>query len=168
MHDAGFRRVAHHDFQVCAAGNLQHLVPFPVGIEAPADAADHTLFVHFPAVFAAPQVQGVQAFLLIDQLRKSLGNRLYQYGLPIVSNPFVRQVKKVINEGPQEISFPELQNFLGPVLQHVSIVPGLLQNLVIQLFHLIFPLVFPPGCPGLVIEVYNKPCTAVNTSVKSL
>ena len=135
VHDARLGGIAHDDFQVGAPGKLQHLVPVSVGIHAPAHAADHALVVHLAAVLAAPQVQGIQPLLLVDQVRQALRDRLHKHHLAVEPGFFVGNVDKVVHKCPQEVAFPELHHFLRCAFQDVPLVSGFLQYLVIQLCH---------------------------------
>ena len=83
----------------------------------------------------------------------------------VVSNFFIRQVDKIVHKRAKEIPLAELQNLFRSFFQHVSIVSGFLQHLVIQLFHLFFLPVCPSGDPGFVFEVYNGSLRSVNTSL---
>ena len=135
VHNARFRGVAHDDLQLFSPGQLQRLVPLAVGIDAPADRGDDALVVHPFALFASPQIQRVQAFLFVDQLRQPLGNGLHQHNLAVESGLFVGNVDKVVHEGAQKVAFAELHHFFGRRFQNIAVITCLFQHFVIQLFH---------------------------------
>ena len=135
VHDAGLGGVGDDDVQIVGFGEFQHLVPVPVGVDAAADAGDDALVVHLDALFVAAQVQGVQAFLLVDQVGQALGDRLHQDDFAVVSNLFVGDVKEIIDKGAQEVAFPELHHLFGRAAENVSFVSGFREYFVIQLIH---------------------------------
>ena len=137
MHNTGFRSIGNDDLQICTPGQFQHLVPFSVGIDAAADCGNDPLVVYFDALLASSEIQGVQTFLFVDQIRQSLGNGLYQYNLAVESGLFIGNIKKIIHKGAQEITFAELHDFFGRRFQNIAVITCLFQYIIVQLFHLL-------------------------------
>ena len=135
--DTGLGGVGNDDLQIVGHGDLHHLVEafLLIGVQATGNGGNDPLVIHLLALFAAAQVQGVQALLLIDQLCQAGSNGLHQAALAVPAGLLIGQVEPVVDESPQEITFTELQNLLGCVLQNVAGVAGLLQNFIIELFH---------------------------------
>ena len=106
--DAGLGGVGDHDLQRFAAGHFKHLVPFLIGVEAAAHAGDDALVIHLLAVFPAPQVEGVQAFLGVDHLGEALGDGLHQHHFAVEAGFFVGDVDKIVNESSQKAALTEL------------------------------------------------------------
>ena len=82
------------------------------------------------------EIQGVQTFLFVDQIRQSLGNGLYQYNLAVESGFFIGNIKKIIHKGAHEITFAELHYFFRCLFQDIAIITCLFQHFIIQLIHL--------------------------------
>ena len=136
VNDAGLGGVGNDDLQVVAPGQLQHLVPLGVGVQAAADGGDDALLIHLFAVLAATQVQRIQSLLVVDVLGQALGDGLHQHHLAVPVGLLVGDVKEVVHECPQEVAFAELHDLLRRVFQDVAVVAGIFQNLVIQQCHI--------------------------------
>ena len=137
--NAGLGGVGDDDLQLGADSQSQNIGPLAlqVGAHAVADAGDHPLGVHFLALLAAAQVQGVQTLLRIDPVCHlgEVANGLHQADLAVPVGLLVGNIKEIINEGPQEVALAELHDLDRCILQDVAVVAGLLQDLVIQSFH---------------------------------
>ena len=138
--DAGLGGVGGDDLQVGAGGQGQHLGPLAlaVGAHAVGHAGDHPLGVHLLALFAAAQVEGVQALLLVDPVGHlgEVADGLHQADLAVPAGLLVGNVKEVVHEGPQEVALAELHHLDGGVLQDVPVITGLCEYLIVQSFHL--------------------------------
>ena len=138
--DAGLGGVGGDDLQVGAGGQGQHLGPLAlaVGAHAVGHAGDHPLVVHLLALFAAAQVEGVQALLGVDPVGHlgEVADGLHQADLAVPAGLLVGNVKEVVHEGPQEVALAELHHLDGGVLQDVPVITGLREYLIIQSFHL--------------------------------
>ena len=137
VNDAGFGGVGDDVLQIIGNGNFHHSFEALslVGVQAAGDRGDDPLVVYLLAVLAAAQVQGVQAFLLVDHLSKAGSDGLNQNALAVPAGLLVGQVKPVVYECAQEIAFAELHNLFGGIFQDVAGVTGLLKDFIIELFH---------------------------------
>ena len=140
--DAGLSGVGDDDLEVVAGGNGHHLVKilFLIRVQAAGHAGDHALVIDLFAVFAAAQIQGVEALLLVDHLGQAGGDGLDQHALAVPVSLLVGQVEPVVNESAQEVALTELQDLFGGIFQDITVIAGLFQNLVIQSFHIAFSL----------------------------
>ena len=136
MYDTGLGGVRDDDLQVVALREIQHLVPFAIGVHAAAAGGNDALVVHFDALLAAAQVQGIQAFLRVDQVSQALRDRLYQHDFAVETCLFVGDIDKIVHERTQEVAFTELHHFFRSFFQNIAFVPGFFQDLVIQLSHI--------------------------------
>ena len=68
--DTGFGGVGNNDLQVVAGSDFHHGIKtiFFIGVQAAGNGGNDPLVIHLPAVLAAPQIQRIQAFLLIDHI----------------------------------------------------------------------------------------------------
>ena len=107
---------------------------------ATGDTGDNAFVIDLLAVFAAAQVQSVQALLLVDHLGKARGDGLDQNALAVPIGLLVGQIEPIIDKCAQEVTFAELQYFLGCILQNVAVVAGFCKNFIIQGFHKRFSL----------------------------
>ena len=140
--DAGLRGVGNDDFQIVAGGDFHHLVEafLFIRVQATGDTGDNAFVIDLLAVFAAAQVQSVQALLLVDHLSKARGDGLDQNALAVPIGLLVGQIEPIIYKCAQEVTFAELQHFLGCILQNVAVVAGFCKNFIIQGFHKRFSL----------------------------
>ena len=137
INDTGLGGVGNDDFQVVAGGNVHHLfvISFFIRVQAAGYTGDHALVIDLLAVFAAAQVQGVQALLFVDHLGQAGGDGLNQNALAVPVSFFVGKVKPVVNKGTQEVALTKLQNLFGGIFQNVAIITGFFKDLIIQSFH---------------------------------
>ena len=135
--DAGFGCVRDNIFEIVRNGYRHHrLVPFLfVRVQAARYARNHPLLVDLLTVLPPAQIQGIQPLLRVDLLGKARGNRLYQAALAVPADLLVGQIKPVINEGAEKISFSELQHLFGCGGKQVAPVTGLGQGLVAECLH---------------------------------
>ena len=131
--DACFRRIGDDHFQVIALRKLHQrfIIFFLVGIQAACNRRDDSLAVDFFPVLAAAQIQGVEPFLLIDQFRKSRGDRLDKNFLAVPYALLIGKIKPVIHERAEEIALSELHDFHRRILQDISLISRVLQHLIV-------------------------------------
>ena len=132
--DTGLGGVGNDDFQIVADSHFHHLtVAFGlIGIQAAGHAGDNTLVVHLLTVLAATQIQGVQAFLLVDHLSKAGSDGLHQAALAIPAGLLIGQVEPVVHKATQEVAFAELQYLFRCFFQNVSVIAGFFQGFIVK------------------------------------
>ena len=136
MYIPGFCGIGDDDLQIFAPGKFQYAFPVFVRIDAAADRGDHPLVIHLYAFFTPAEIQGIQAFLFVNQLRQSLGYGLHQHDLAVKSGFFIRDINEIVHKGAQEISFAELHHFFRSLFQNITIITCLFQYIIVQLIHL--------------------------------
>ena len=140
--DACFGGVGGHIFQLVGDGQLQHgteAVLF-VRIDAAGDRGNNALAVDRLPVFDAPEVQGVQALLLI-QLLADFGAAVPGLDNDTFAVPaclFVGKIEPVVHESPQEVALAELHHPFGCFFQDVAGVARGFQGCVVKFFHCYF------------------------------
>ena len=139
--DAGLSGVGNDGLQIGRTCQFQHFVPLAVdvGAHTVGHAGDHALCIDLLALLAAAQVQGVQAFLLVDPVCHlgEVANGLHQLDLAVVASLLVCNIVEVVYESTQKVALAKLHDLDGRILQDVAVIAGAFQNLVVQSFHLV-------------------------------
>ena len=125
--NTGFGGVGNHIFQFLGFCQRHHgiKIRFAVrGIEAPGNRGDDPLAVNLHAAQIAPEIQGVEPLLLIEQFNLGFAPvgpaGLYQDALAVPAGFFVGNVKPIVYKCTQEIPLSELQHLFWRVFQKVS------------------------------------------------
>ncbi len=136
--DAGLGGVGDDDLQIVGGGQVHHGLEALglIGVQAAGHGGDNPAVIHLFPSLAAPQIQGVQAFLLVDHVCQARGDGLNQAALAVPAGLLVGQVEPVIDKGPQEIAFAELHHLFRGALENVALIAGLFQGGIIEFFHI--------------------------------
>ena len=137
-HNARFGGVGHHIFQVIGLRQSHHGIEIRSGIrgiQAPGNGGDHPLAVDLLSGHIAPEVQGVEPLLLIQQLDLGFppmaAPGLHQNAFAVPACLFVGYVEPIVGERPEEIALAELKHLFRGVFQDVSVVAGCFQYRVV-------------------------------------
>ena len=115
IYNSCFRGIGDDDLQIITGRHFHHslIVIRLIGIQAPADAGDHSSVIHLLPFFAAPQIQGVESLLFIDHLCKSAADGLHQHAFAVPAGFLIGQIEPVIHKCSEEIAFTELKDLFG-------------------------------------------------------
>ncbi len=111
--NAGLGGVRNDEANLWLVGQCHVGLVLSVGVQTAADDVDTLQRVDGLAVLTTLQVHVVQAVLTIQPLNHTLSQRLYDDDRTIEVSLLVHVPDNPINKGAQEISFTELNNFLG-------------------------------------------------------
>ena len=133
VNDASLGGVGHDELEVVRNRDLHHrlVVRLFIGVQAAADRGNDALAVDLLAVFAAAQVQGVQALLLVDLPREAGRDRLHQNGLAVPADLLIGHIEPVVDKCTQEIALAELKDLFRRAFQDVALIAGLFQYFII-------------------------------------
>ena len=74
--------------------------------------------------------EGIEAVLVIDHLRKALGDGLGHNDLAVEAGLLIQKVDEIVDKGPEKVPLSELQDLLGSVLQEISVVALIFKRLI--------------------------------------
>ncbi len=132
--DTGLGGVGGDVLEVVALGDLDDFGPIlgNMRIVAGVHDGDHALAVDLLAVLAAAEIQGVQTFLLVDELGQTHGDGLHQGDLAVPVRQFVGHIEPVVHERAEKVALAELQDLDRRILQDVAVVAGVFQDFIVK------------------------------------